>query len=151
MFNASKARSVYKFVDSCQPTTRRENTSSTNEAYTHPECVLTYVMSATHKRSWDGATNSRLTRSGRVSGPTCRVVVRGVFTREIPRRPAAFISRATVHRAIGRPPTPPSRASAAHTFRTPYTPKLSSCSFTIAAVVSSSRIDRRDRRRVFTA
>ena len=36
---ASSARLVCSDVDSCQPTTRRENTSVTNAAYTQPEYV----------------------------------------------------------------------------------------------------------------
>ena len=96
--------------------------SSTNAAYTHPVWVFTYVMSATHNRFGAGAVKSRLTRSGRVSGVVARTVVRGVLTRQIPRRPAAFMSRATVQRATGRLSTPPSRPSCAQIFRMPYTP-----------------------------
>src|SRR5699024_12245512 len=37
--SASRARSVRSDFDSCQPTTRRENTSMTNAAYTQPANV----------------------------------------------------------------------------------------------------------------
>ncbi|MEO3939248.1 hypothetical protein V3N99_21240 [Dermatophilaceae bacterium Soc4.6] len=92
-----------RFFDSCQPTTRRENTSTTNAAYTHPENVRQYVMSATQTRFGAGAVKLRSSRSGRVSGPVPGIVVRGPFAREIPRRPAAFISRWTVHLATRWP------------------------------------------------
>ncbi len=77
-------------------------------------------MSQTHNRSGASAKKARPTRSGRWSVPltTGRVVI-GVFTREIPFRPTAFINRATVHRATFRPCTPPWRASSAWTLRTP--------------------------------
>ena len=89
--------------ESCQPTTRRENTSMTNAAYTQPANVRQYVMSATH--SWFGAVavKSRSTRSGRVSGPLPWIVVRGPFARLTPRRPAERISRSMVQRATEIP------------------------------------------------
>ncbi|MEO3939288.1 hypothetical protein V3N99_21455 [Dermatophilaceae bacterium Soc4.6] len=107
-----------RFFDSCQPTTRRENTSTTNAAYTNPENVRQYVMSATHSCPGAVAVNARWTRSGRVSGPMPGMVVRGPFAREIPRSPAVLINRWTVHRATRWP----CRCSSACTFRTPYTP-----------------------------
>ncbi len=56
---------------------RRVQTSWTKAAYTQPEQVRMYVMSATHRRSGRSAVKFRLTRSGRVStGPG--VVVRVV-------------------------------------------------------------------------
>jgi hypothetical protein len=35
------ARSLRSDLDACQPTTMRENTSTTNATYTHPEWVFT--------------------------------------------------------------------------------------------------------------
>lgn len=122
MFNASRARSVYRFFDSCQPTIRRENTSMTNAAYTHPENVCTYVMSATQRRFGAGAVKPRSTRSRRRSDPVPRVVVRGTRSLDTPRSPAVRMRRSTVQRATRRPPTPPSRASWAQILRLPYTP-----------------------------
>jgi len=58
---------------------------------------------------------AQLGREGGVDGApvarctVARTVVRGTLTREIPRRPADFMSRPTVHRATRRPSTPPSR------------------------------------------
>ena len=108
-------------------------------------------MSATRRRFGAGAVNARSTRSGRRPGPVPRTVVRGVSTRDTLRRPAAFISLCTVHcalcsvyRATGRPATPPSRPSGAHTFRMPYTPQLFRCTRSISQVVSVSVTDRRD-------
>src|SRR5450759_1567658 len=80
------------------------------------------VRSATHKRSCAVAVKSRFTRSGRLSGPAPASVVRGPFVREMPRRPAAFISRCTVQRATGRACTPPSRPRRAWTLRTEVDP-----------------------------
>ncbi len=49
--NASGARAVRMVVESCQPTTRREKTSSTKAAYTHPENVRIYVCDPQAVRS----------------------------------------------------------------------------------------------------
>lgn len=71
------------------------------------------MMSATHKWLGTAAVNARFTRSGRVSAALPGRVVRGMVLMETPFRPAALISRATVHRATGRPATPSSRVGAA--------------------------------------
>ncbi|SMY02701.1 hypothetical protein BANT10_03428 [Brevibacterium antiquum] len=75
----------------------------TNAAYTQPANVRQYVMSATH--NWFGAVavKSRSTRSLRESGPSPGVVVRGPFSRLMPRSPSALISRSTVQRATEMP------------------------------------------------
>ena len=41
IFRASRARPVYRLVEVCQPTIRREYTSVTKATYTHPEKVRT--------------------------------------------------------------------------------------------------------------
>jgi hypothetical protein len=102
-----------------QPTTARENTSTTNATYTVPASVATWVKSATQRRSGASAVKSRLSRSAARScpGPVPGTVVRGALPRRTPRRPCSRISRSTVHRATRMP----ARFSASHILRAPYT------------------------------
>src|SRR5699024_10032289 len=55
--SASLARVSHIWCVSCYPTISRWNTSRMNVVYTHPACVGTYVMSATHKQFGAGAAN----------------------------------------------------------------------------------------------
>src|SRR5262249_12418985 len=57
--------------------------------------VRMYVMSPTHSMSGAGASNCPCTRSGIVGGVGSGVVVRTQRAGRRPRRPAAFINRAT--------------------------------------------------------
>ena len=88
----------------------------TNDVYTQPENVITYVMSATQRRFGAGASKQRCSRSdGRPAGSP-GTVVRGRFRLgRTPPIPRSRISRSTVHRATGIP----CRFSSSHTFRAP--------------------------------
>ena len=103
-------------IPTCQPTIRRANKSITNAVYTHPENVITYVISATQRRFGAGASKQRASRSdGRPDGSP-GTVVRGRFRLDhTPPIPRSRISRSTVHRATGIP----CRLNSSHTFRAP--------------------------------
>src|SRR5262249_39069769 len=100
------------------PITRREKTSITVARYSHPCHVRMYVMSPTHSMSGAGASNCPCTRSGIVGGVGSGVVVRTQRAGRRPRRPAAFINRATRL----RPTSCPWARNSASTRGTPYCP-----------------------------
>src|ERR1700689_2983637 len=61
--SASRASSARSESDTCQPTILRENRSVTNEVYTKPRAVSTYVISATRRLAGEAAVKSRSSRS----------------------------------------------------------------------------------------
>jgi hypothetical protein len=54
-----------------QPTTRRENRSTTTATYSHPSAVQIYVKSAIHRRLGAGAAKAR-SSTFRATAEACR-------------------------------------------------------------------------------
>jgi putative transposase len=85
---------------------------------TEIKCRRRHFRSATHSRLGAGGPNCRCTRSAGRGAVGSGIVVRLALPRVAPLRPSSAISRSTVQRAT----VMPSRLSANHTLRAPYTP-----------------------------
>ncbi len=112
---ASSTNGVVIVVAVRHPRILREYASMTNETYTQPDHVETYVKSATHNMFGATGLNFRCTRSS--ARPPCgsAMVVRFFLPRRAPSSPRTPINRSTVHRATSTP----SRRISSHTLRAP--------------------------------